>query len=322
VFASRERYTTKIGFLTFEPDLFESLLSIADETRIDEDQLRQIMLAVTRYSNELLEVPSDSEKFEINVITYEEFATLYNSIHEEFPVEKIPVFSVAGALNLKDPDVPGYVAFSLPRQFVKNQYTFKEFLVNSAHERFQRFLARETIIAQVYEKAREDYHEKYTLSKEKNVSAFILYTLNKDLIPLEETITNAGAHLVEEFIDKNYDFASVLHLPLIDWEFSIEEQKLTSKYKKLQLKRAYYKKAGAEIARKRLSAGLNILRFVTQKFPAVCTDFLKLYPKIKAKSETSNYDLTSGITTTIQLVLQKHGLTDLMALFDQEITKL
>lgn len=280
------------------------------------------MLAVTRYSNELLSLPSNSEKFEINVITYEEFATLYNSIHEDFPIEKIPVFSVAGALNLKDPDVPGYIAFSLPRQFVQNQYTFKEFLLNSAHERFQRFLAKETIIAQVYEKAREDYHEKYTLSKEKNVSAFILYTLNTDLIPLEETITHAVAHLVEEFIDKNHNISNALQLPLLDWEFSIEEQKLTSKYKKLQLKRAYFRKTGAEIARKRLSAGLNVLRFVTEKFPTVCTDFLELYPKVKAKSEPSNYDLTSGITKTIQIVLQQHGLTDLMTIFDQEITKL
>jgi len=320
--ASRERYTTKIGFLTFGSDLFERLLEISDEIHLSEDQLKDIITAVTHYSNELLDLPSDSDKFEINVIDYEEFATLYNSIHEDFPVEKIPVFSVTGALNLKDSDVPGYVAFSLPRQFVKNQYTFKEFLVNSAHERFQRFLAKETIIAQVYERAREDYHEKYTLDKEKNVSAFILYTLNRDLIPLEETITHAVAHLVEEFIDKNYDVSNALHLPLIDWEFNIEEKKLTSRFRKIQLKRAYFKKAGLVTARKRLIAGLNVLRFVTQNFISICTDFLELYSKTKVKSEPSNYDLTSGIKTTIQLVLQKHGLTDLMALFDQEISKL
>jgi hypothetical protein len=67
---------------------------------------------------------------------------------------------------------------------------------------------------------------------------------------------------------------------------------------------------------------LNVLRLVSQELDALCTDFLEMYPKVKSTFNPTNYDLTSGISTTIQLALQKHGLTDLMTLFDQELAKL
>jgi len=275
--------------------------------------------------NKLLQLPSNSKRFEINAIDYKSFRELYESIHEDLPAEEIPLFNVAGAVNLKDFDVPGYIAFSLPKQFVGNQgnaYTFKEFLINAAHERFERFLLQETIIAKVYENAREDYHSNYSLDKEKNVLAFMLYTLNKDLIALQETITYALSHLVEDFINTNYEVCTLIHLPLIDQHFEVEEINATKKFKEDQFKRAQISRAGTEIEHKRLKAGLNVLRLVSQELDALCTDFLEMYPKVKSTFNPTNYDLTSGISTTIQLALQKHGLTDLMTLFDQELAKL
>jgi len=315
----------KIGFLEFHSDLFEQLLSIAAEQQVTEEQLKHIILATTQYMNGFLQLPLISTHFEINVLDYKIFRELYESIHEDLPIEEIPLFSVVGAVNLKDFDAPGYIVFSLPKQFVENQgtfYTFKEFLINAAHERFARFLVLETIIAKVYEKAREDYHQNYTLDKEKNVSAFMLYTLNKDLIALQETITYAIRHLVENFIDTNFEICDQIHLPLIEESFEIEDINATEQFKKNLFERAQVNQEGIEMAYKRLEAGLNVLRLITRKFDILCADFLEIYPKVKSTSNPSDYDLTSGIGTTIQLVLQKHQLTDLMALFDQELAHL
>lgn len=301
------------------------LLSIAAEQRITEEGLNDIILATTQYINELLELSPDSKRFKIKVLDYETFETLYLSIHEDLPADKIPLYNIAGAINLKDFDVPGYIVFSLPKQFVGDQddsYTLKEFLVNAAHERSDRYLVKKTIIAKVYEKAREDYHQKYTLDKEKNVSAFLLYTLNKDLISIQETISHAIMHLVEEFIDTNYKICNQIHLPLIDRPFEVEEINITEKFKQNQLEKAQVTKAGSEIAYKRLKAGLNVLHRITQNFKDLCTDFLEIYPEVKSTSDPADYDINYGIETTIQLVLQKYGLMDLMALFNQEFTKL
>ncbi|NVM56211.1 MAG: hypothetical protein HWN66_21120 [Candidatus Helarchaeota archaeon] len=315
----------KIGFLNFSTDIFERLIDIAAENQITETQIKTSILEITHYTNELFKIPNDSDQYEVNVIDYEVFEELYKSIHKDTTAKIIPMFRVAGAINLKDPDVPGYVAFSLPKEFIENinkGFTLTEFLINAAHERFERFLLKETLISKIYEYARDDYHGKYTLNKEKNVSAFILYTLNKDLIPLHETITYAINYLVEDFIEANYIIFNQVQLPLLELEYNNQEKIVTEMFIKTQFKGAHINKVGKEVAYKRFNAGMYILRIATEKFQEVCNDFLTLYPKVKANLKAETSDLTRFIGATIQQVLEKHGLSNLLALYDQEYAKL
>lgn len=315
----------KVGFMKFHSDLFKILIKKASEVQVNETQIKTLIIDLTRYTNKLLSLPASSEEYEINIIEYLEFEELYQSIHQELPADKVPMYLVAGAINLKDPDVPGYVAFSLPKSFVEtgnHNFTLKELLVHGAHERFERFLHKETIISQVYEMAREDYHESYTLDKEKNVKAFLLYRLNKDLIPLQETITYAITYLVEEFLNTNYQFVKEIRLPLIDREFFKEEIITTEQFIKLQFSKALIDKVSAELAQKRVVAGLKVLQIVTEKFQTLFEGFLELYPQKKSKYNPKDYDFNLVIRNTIQEVMEKNGLTDLMTLFEQELTRL
>lgn len=300
-------------------------MEIAIQAQKTEDEIKKTMIELTRFTNELLNLPATSEKYEINIIAFENFEELYRSIHHELPPSRIPMFLISGAINLKDPDVPGYIPFSLPRSYVENQnhdYTLKELLATAAHERFERYLHKDTIISKVYTSARDDYHEKYTLNKEKNVTAFLLYTLNKDLIPLQETITYAITYLVEHFLETNFKFLTEIRLPLVERPFLEEEIITTEKFIKIQLNRARIEKVNAEMARKRIIVGLKILQTVTKKFQSLKEAFLEEYRKIKSEFKGENYDFMHVIRKTIQVVLQKNGLTDLMTLFERELANL
>lgn len=311
-----------MGFLRFHSGVFEQLMEIAIQAKRTEAEIKKTIMELTSYTNELLNLASTSEKYEIHIIDYDDFEGLYRSIHQDLLPSKIPTFLVAGAINLKDPDVPGYVPLSLPRSFVENQnhnYTLKELLANAAHERFERFLHKDTILSKVYKSARDDYHEKYTLNKEKNVTAFLLYALNKDLIPLQETITYAITYLVEHFLETNFKFLAEIQLPLVDRPFIEEERIATEKYIKIQLNRARIEKVDAEVALKRIKIGLNVLQTVTRRFQSLKEAFLEQYPKMKAEFKGKEYNFMQVIRKTINKVLQENGLTNLMLQFEQEL---
>ncbi|HUY01353.1 MAG TPA: hypothetical protein VMV49_17460 [Candidatus Deferrimicrobium sp.] len=315
----------KVGFLRFELNLFNTLIEIAAEKNFTKLQIIDAILDITKYINQLLKLPENSETYEIHIIEYKEFEALYRSIHDEIPLHKLPIYLVAGFVNLKDKEIPGYVSFSLPRTYVEHQnrdYNLKELLVNAAHERFERFLLKETILAKIYDKAREDYHEEYTLNKEKNIEAIMLYSLNKDLIPLQETITYAMNHLVNEFIENHYEPFNTLLLPLINREFTEEDESATDNFALRQFKNAQIHYVGKELAYKRLLTGLNILELITIKFPELCTDFANLYPTIKSQSNERNYSISQVIENTIQIVRENHRLSDILTLFDQELATL
>ena len=292
---------------------------------MSETDLRKAILGITQYTHELFNSSAISEDFEVNAIDFEIFEELYRSIHEEHPADQIPMFRVAGATNLKDSDVPGYVAFSLPKSFLKDSasiYTFKEFIINATHTRFERYLLKETIIAKIYEKAREDYHSLYTLDKEKNVAAIILYNLNKDLIPLQETITYSVNYLVDAFIEENFPLLNQIPLPLIDRDFNEMEQNVTKEFLTIQFNGAQIDKVEFPLLLKRFKAGQRVLQIITQKFQELCDDFLELYPIIKAELQSQTPNMIQYIEVTIQTVLQNNGLSDITALYEQEYANL
>lgn len=317
-----EIFLVKVGFILFSPEIFQQLLELASVNHITEPQIKQAILDLTRFTNKLFNLHLDSEEYAVRAINYKEFETLYYSLYEDCPLNEIPIFQVAGTINLKDPEVSGYVAFTLPKSFVNTSekgYTFTEFLTIAAHERFERYLLKETIIAQIYEKAREDYNQLYTLNKEKNVAAFLLYTLNKEIIPIQETITYAVTELVRNFLQTNYPRLNSIQLPLIEAVYNEETVKISRDFFNIQLKGAQLDQAGPNVAIKRLTAGLYVLQLVTEKFPIICQDFLAIYPQIKSKFGNETCDVTLPIGNTIQIVLQKHGLANLTEIFDRQI---
>ncbi len=70
----------KMGFLRFYADSFKEILNIAAEVHKTEDEIKNIIQHLTKYTNKLLNLPVNSEKYEINVIDYTEFEQLYRSI--------------------------------------------------------------------------------------------------------------------------------------------------------------------------------------------------------------------------------------------------
>ncbi len=272
-----------------------------------------------------MKLPSTSDQYEIDIINYPDFIELYRSIHDTVPSNKVPVYRVTGAINLKDPDIPGYVPFALPKIYVNHQnrnFTLADLLANAVHERFERFLHKETILSKIFESAREDYHEMYTLSKEKNVTAFLLYYLSQKLIPIHETITYAMTYLIEDFLEANYPRLNQIHMPLIEQEFNDEEIGATENYMRTQFKGAYINKTSPEIAERRIIAGLKVFSTVTEKFQDLLSNFLELYPQMKSKFKEHIDDFQLMIGNTIQETFQKNGLADLLLLFDQEFSNL
>ncbi|MHA1132105.1 MAG: hypothetical protein ACTSQI_12860 [Candidatus Helarchaeota archaeon] len=315
----------QIGFLNFEAELFQQLLNLAVKESIDNQAVQDVIFALTTFTNQLLHLPLNSTRFMVTAIEYEVFEKFYKSIHDEIPDEEIPLFQVAGTVNLKDPEVSGYVTFSLPKQFLEDlqkRYTLLEFLVIAAHERFERFLSKETIIARVYEKAREDYHEKWTLNKVENVEALLLYSLNKELIPLQETITYAVSFIVEHFLQTRFPWTAKISLPLVERDFNETARKISHHFFTKQFNDAETNHVGPDEARKRLLAGLNVLQKVTETFPYMCKTFLMLYQTAKPCSDNISYDFFHVISTTIQETLRTHGLQNLKFLYNKEMHQL
>ena len=313
-----------IGFLEFQSGLYPQLVDIATQQQVTEPQLKGAILDLTKFINQLLKIPESSKLYRINIIEYDTFEELYGSLNQELIKHKTPFFLIAGFLNLKDADVPGYVAFSLPTSFMEKPngtFTLTELLINAAHERVGRYLLKETIVAKVYEKAREDYHGNYTLDKKKNIEAFFLYKLNEELIPLQETVTYAVNQLVDDFLNTKYAIFNEIQLPLIDREFDDTKKGVSQEFIATQLSRAQLDRVEPEQALKRITTGLEILQLVTNRFQTLITDFIDLYPQIKAtlNPEDEVYDLSRGIDLTINRVLKENGLNDLMALFDEQL---
>ncbi len=315
----------QVGFIDFESEIFEKISKIASNNSISTDKIQAAILSLTKYTNQLLQLPPDSTEYRISAIEYDTFNIFYRSIHEDLPDTEIPIFQVAGTVNLKDADVPGYVTFSLPKAFVEDSqigYTGLEFLVIAAHQRVARYLLKETIIAQVYEKARADYYETWSLSKSENVEALILYTLNTELIPIQETVTYAVSFLVEAFLQTKFPWLSQLRLPLVDSDFEADAKVISHHFFTKQFMDADTHRADPDEARKRMEAGMTVINMVTDRFPQICDAFLESYHAAKSKIETPTYDFFQIISNTLDAVFKKYGLQNLRALYDQELAKL
>ncbi len=319
-----EGIVKKVGFLLFHDGLFTQLTNIAIEHEISSQEITSAILRVMKFQNEILEIPSETDSFEINIVDFNVFEDLYTSIHHEIPAEIIPLFLVAGAINLKDPEVPGYVSFSLPRDYLNDSlqnYNFAELLINAAHERFERYLHTRTILAKIYESARADYHESYTLDKQKNMVAFILYALHENLIPLHETITYAMSYFIEDYILQNTPKLLRIPLPLIDREFFHQERKATKNFIQTQLKGAIIDRVNSETAYKRIITGLHILQDVSDEFKNICDSFLEEYPRMKTEYEDPLYNFSQVISESIQNVFQKHNVSEIMQRFKGELAE-
>lgn len=313
----------QIGFLLFPDDLFKELLEITQTQNYTELELRDAIEGITQYSNQLLALPATSRQYQIQIIDYLTFLELYRSIHQDQNVKE-PLFLVTGAINLKDPEIPGYVAFSIPKQFVlpgNGSFSCKDLIVNASHQRVERFLHMETILADVYRHARQDYHEQYTLDKQKNVEAFLLYYLNKELIPIQETTSYAMNSLIAEFIDRTFPFLDQLPIPLVEHPFNEEDLNVTQQFIEIQYQDAQVERVDSRTARTRLNAGLTVIKLVTRKFPILCEQFFENYPIIKSQYPTP-VDLNHLIETTIRYTTKQLRLDNLRLLYDREFARL
>ncbi|MHA1265410.1 MAG: hypothetical protein ACTSRS_09270 [Candidatus Helarchaeota archaeon] len=315
----------KIGFLCFKSDLYSQLLELARKVGIIQMEIEMAIKGTTQYLNTLLNLPFTSEEYEIQVIDYPEFEELYKSIHHEYSIDQLPLYRVTGAINLKDPEVPGYVPFSFPRAFLKSpnsSFSCRDLFIYAAQERFNRLLYKASVLARVFEYARDDYHARYTLNKQKNVEAFLLYRLNKELIPIHETILFALAILIQSYLETSFPFLSDIKLPLIDREFSADEIKATQKYIEIQFKYAKIDNPTGSVASRRLLTGFIILDKVNATFPLLCEKFIENYHRKKAQYSNTPLSLNQLIPETIEETLKEVGLADLKKQFDAEYTRL
>jgi hypothetical protein len=314
-----------VGFIDFESKIFEKLRKIASKKAISIEKVEVAILSLTNYTNGLLQLPSNSTEYRISAIEYDTFNVFYQSIHEDLPDTEIPIFQVAGTVNLKDADVPGYVAFSLPTAFVEdsqNRYTGLEFLVIAAHQRAARYVLKETIIGRVYEKARADYYDRWSLSKSENVEALILYALNTELIPLQETVTYAFSYLVEAFLQAEFPWLTKLRLPLVERDFEASAKNISHHFFTKQFMDADTDRVNPNEARKRIAAAMTVIQMLTDRFPQICDAFLHSYRAAKSQVETQSYDFFQIISDSLDSTFHKYGVASLRALYDRELAKL